>query len=92
MCVFISHRPLSIENIYNAVQTRIVLKQEQVDSDIPDYEDIFRDDEVMFMFFSDISAKFLKRSHVFSLVTREMCLIWLKNCGLYQMFAEFAAV
>ena len=51
MCVFISHRPLSIENIYNAVQTRIVLKQEQVDSDIPDYEDIFRDDEVMFMIF-----------------------------------------
>lgn len=41
-----SHRPLCVENIYNAVQTRIVLKQEQLDSDIPEYEQIFRDDEV----------------------------------------------
>ncbi|KAF6022620.1 CDC45 [Bugula neritina] len=40
-----SHRPISVENIYNAVQTRIVLRQEEVDQDIPDYEDVFRDDE-----------------------------------------------
>lgn len=43
-----SHRPLSVENIYNSVQTRLVLKHEEVDSDIPNYEQIFRDDEVLF--------------------------------------------
>jgi len=46
-----SHRPISVENIYNAVQTRIVLRQEEVDQDIPDYEDVFRDDEVNFKIF-----------------------------------------
>ena len=44
--VVFSHRPLCVENIYNAVQTKIVLKQENTDSDIPEYEEIFRDDEV----------------------------------------------
>lgn len=44
--LFSSHRPLSVENVYNAVQTRIVLKHEQVDADIPEYEEVFRDDEV----------------------------------------------
>ena len=43
---YFSHRPLCVENIYNAVQTRIVLRQEHLDSDIPEYEQIFRDDEV----------------------------------------------
>ena len=38
------------------MQTRIVLKQEQVDSDIPEYEDIFRDDEVFGLQRAKLSA------------------------------------
>ncbi|ESO91700.1 hypothetical protein LOTGIDRAFT_206668 [Lottia gigantea] len=39
-----SHRPIDIHNIYNAVQIKLLIKQEEL-TDVPEYDVVFRDDE-----------------------------------------------
>ena len=40
-----SHRPVDIHNIYNQVQVKLLMKQDEFD-DVPEFDDVFRDDDV----------------------------------------------
>lgn len=46
VCFYIcdSHRPVDVHNVYNGVQVKLLMKDEEM-RDIPDYDDVFRDDE-----------------------------------------------
>ncbi|KAL5017064.1 hypothetical protein ScPMuIL_006653 [Solemya velum] len=39
-----SHRPVDIHNVYNAVQVKLLMNQEDLD-EVPEYDSLFRDDE-----------------------------------------------
>jgi hypothetical protein len=39
-----SHRPIDIHNIYNVKQVQLILKDEL--EDVPDFDEIFREDDV----------------------------------------------
>ena len=38
-----SHRPVDVHNIYNAIQVKLLMKEDEFD-DVPQYEAVFRDD------------------------------------------------
>ncbi|XP_050411374.1 cell division control protein 45 homolog [Patella vulgata] len=39
-----SHRPVDIHNVYNAVQVKLLMKQEEL-TDVPEYDIVFRDED-----------------------------------------------
>ncbi|XP_071094476.1 cell division control protein 45 homolog [Haliotis cracherodii] len=38
-----SHRPVDIHNVYNAVQVKLLMKEEEL-TELPEYDEVFRDD------------------------------------------------
>ncbi|CAI9721546.1 division control 45 homolog [Octopus vulgaris] len=42
--IFDSHRPIDVHNVYNSLQVKVLVKENEI-TDIPDYDTIFRDDE-----------------------------------------------
>ena len=42
MCV--SHRPVDVHNVYNQVQVKMLMKEDDCEN-IPAFEDVFRDDD-----------------------------------------------
>ena len=43
-CRLSSHRPVDVHNVYNQVQVKMLMKEDDCDN-IPAFEDVFRDDE-----------------------------------------------
>jgi len=43
-CVCCSHRPVDVHNVYNQVQVKMLMKEDDCEN-IPAFEDVFRDDE-----------------------------------------------
>ncbi|XP_063448909.1 cell division control protein 45 homolog [Mytilus trossulus] len=39
-----SHRPVDVHNVFNAVQVKLLMKEEEFD-ELPDYDSLFRDDD-----------------------------------------------
>ena len=39
-----SHRPVDIHNVYNGVQVKLLMRPTELT--VPDYDDVFRDDDV----------------------------------------------
>jgi len=44
MSVYFSHRPVDVYNVYNQVQVKMLMKEDDCEN-IPAFEDVFRDDE-----------------------------------------------
>ncbi len=44
-----SHRPVDVHNIYNQVQVKLLMKPDEFD-DVPEFEQVFREDEVLLFF------------------------------------------
>jgi len=42
--VCVSHRPVDVYNIYNQVQVKMLMREDDCEN-VPAYEDVFRDDE-----------------------------------------------
>lgn len=50
VCLY-SHRPVDIHNMYNVIQVKLLMKPEDL-TEVPSYDEVFRDDEVsVFLFF-----------------------------------------
>lgn len=44
-----SHRPVDIHNVFNAVQVKLLMKEEDFDDNpTPDYDSVFREEEVLY--------------------------------------------
>jgi len=43
-CLCFSHRPVDVYNVYNQVQVKMLMKEDDCEN-IPAFEDVFRDDE-----------------------------------------------
>ena len=43
-----SHRPVDVHNIYNQIQVMLLMKQDDLD-EAPDFDDVFREDEVNYL-------------------------------------------
>jgi len=44
VCVCVSHRPVDVHNVYNQIQVKMLMKEDDCEN-IPTFEDVFRDDE-----------------------------------------------
>ena len=42
--MFASHRPVDINNVYNQVQVKLLMKETEFDN-IPSFDDVFRDED-----------------------------------------------
>lgn len=42
---YLSHRPVDVHNVYNAVQVKLLMKEEEFE-DLPEYDVLFRDEDV----------------------------------------------
>ena len=49
-CVFFfgSHRPVDVNNMYNAVQVKLLMKPDDL-SDVPEFDEVFREEEEVLM-------------------------------------------
>ena len=45
LCVYFSHRPVDVCNVYNQVQVKLLMKEDELE-DLPEYTDVFRDEDV----------------------------------------------
>jgi hypothetical protein len=43
-----SHRPVEVHNIYNQVQVRLLIREDHLEN-IPEFGDVFNEDEVRFL-------------------------------------------
>ena len=50
-----SHRPVDVHNIYNQIQVKLLMKQDDLD-EAPDFDDVFRDEEVRLCVYLRISS------------------------------------
>lgn len=42
-----SHRPVDVHNVFNAIQVKLLMKEEDFDDNpVPDYDSVFRENEV----------------------------------------------
>ena len=45
MCLYLcSHRPVDVNNMYNAVQVKLLMKADDL-SDVPEFDEVFREEE-----------------------------------------------
>lgn len=44
ICFYCSHRPVDVHNIYNQVQVKLLMQEDEQEN-IPAFEDVFREDE-----------------------------------------------
>jgi len=43
--LYYSHRPVDVHNVYNAVQVKLLMREDEFE-DLPEYDAVFRDDGV----------------------------------------------
>ncbi len=41
---YFSHRPIDVHNVYNQVQVHLLMKPDEIE-DVPEFDEVFRDDD-----------------------------------------------